>query len=135
MIRLTRAYTFSASHRLHVAEYSEERNDAVFGKCNNPYGHGHNYILEVTVTGSVDSQDGRVMNVAKLDDLLRNEILPRYDHRNLNLDVAGFATVVPTTENLAVEIRRSLDDAWPSDFPRLERIRIRETDRNIFDLN
>src|SRR5208337_3115167 len=100
---LTRRYMFSASHRLHSGQMSAEENRATYGRCNNPYGHGHNYTVEITVSGPVDGQTGMVCNLAGLDAFMRAEILDRYDHQNLNL-LSEFANEVPTTENLCIAI-------------------------------
>ncbi len=139
MIRLTRRYRFSSSHRLHAAALSEEENRALYGKCNNPYGHGHDYVLEVSVRGPLDPASGRAADWRALDALVRAQVLDAFDHRNLNAEVAAFQEVVPTTENLALEIRRRLEDQWAAAFadewPRLERIRIEETKRNRFELS
>ncbi|MEK7405213.1 MAG: 6-carboxytetrahydropterin synthase [Acidobacteriota bacterium] len=138
MTRLTRRYRFSASHRLHAAPLSEAGNREVYGKCNNPFGHGHNYVLEIGVEGPVDPGSGRVVNVAALDGLVEREILQTLDRSDLNAEVPEFAVVVPTTENLALEIRRRLRAGWAGAFgetgPRLARIRIQETRRNIFEI-
>src|SRR5271156_1597145 len=99
---LTRRYRFSASHRLHSEEMSAEENRATYGKCNNPYGHGHNYTLEVTVSGAVDQSTGMVCNLSDLDSFVEREVLSRYDLENLNT-LQEFAHLVPTTENLSVE--------------------------------
>ncbi len=132
-MKVTRRYSFSASHRLHSAQLSAERNREIFGKCNNPHGHGHNYVLEVTVRGPVEPETGLVVNLKSLDGLVRDQVLTRYDHCNLNSDVTAFRDVPPTTENLTTEIRKDLARHWPAAFPALERIRIHETDRNIFE--
>src|SRR5207302_7017689 len=100
---LTRRYRFSASHRLHSPEMSDAENLATYGKCNNPYGHGHNYALEVTVSGPVDETTGMVCNLVDLDDCVSREVLSRYHLENLNM-VKEFAVTVPTTENLCIEI-------------------------------
>ncbi|MGB7642525.1 MAG: 6-carboxytetrahydropterin synthase, partial [Terriglobales bacterium] len=100
---LTRRYMISASHRLHSDEMSEAENQATYGKCNNPYGHGHNYNIEVTVSGPVDDQTGMVCNLVDLDGFVGREILERFDHQNLNL-LPDFAEAVPTTENLCIAI-------------------------------
>ena len=97
-MRLTRRYRFSASHRLHSDQLTEAENDVTYGKCNNPYGHGHNYVLEVTVQGPVDGITGRVADLPSLDDFVQKEIVSRYDHRNLNEQVEELSGVVPTTE-------------------------------------
>ena len=127
---LTRRYWFSASHRLHSDEMSEEENRATYGKCNNPYGHGHNYALEVTVSGPVDASTGMVCNLAELDSFVGREILSRYEHVNLNT-LAEFSRRVPTTENLCTEIfeivRRGFAHAH------LEKVRIEETMMNSFE--
>src|SRR5947199_5694134 len=100
---LTRRYMFSASHRLHNEEMSPQENVATYGKCNNPYGHGHNYALEVTVSGPVDEATGMVCNLVDLDAFVRREILERFDLENLNTR-SEFAHTVPTTENLCTTI-------------------------------
>ncbi|MFY9659291.1 MAG: 6-carboxytetrahydropterin synthase [Terriglobales bacterium] len=127
---LTRRYMFSASHRLHSDEMSEEENRATYGKCNNPYGHGHNYMLEVTVSGPVDDSTGMVCNLVDLDGFVRNEILERYDHQNLNL-LAEFAKEVPTTENLCISIYEIVKRGFKA--AHLEKVRIEETMMNSFE--
>src|SRR5437868_509398 len=104
---LTRRYMFSASHRLHSAQMSEEENQRVYGKCNNPFGHGHNYALEVTVAGAIDAATGMVCNLVDLDTFVDREVLQRFGHENLNC-IEAFRSVVPTTENLCMEIYRVL---------------------------
>lgn len=134
MIRVTRRYRFSASHRLHAAGLTEDANRELYGKCNNPHGHGHNYAVEVSVRGPVDPESGKAADIEALDALVRRAVLEPFDHRDLNTEVPEFAHTVPTTENLAVEIRRRLLSNWPEAFPKLERIRIDETKRNRFEL-
>lgn len=131
-MRLTRRYRFSASHRLDVPALSPEENRRLFGKCNNPYGHGHDYVLEITVEGAPD-WSGQIVRRAALDALVQERILQRLDHRNLNTDVSELATRVPTTENLAEAIREMLEKEWTL-AARLARVRVAETDRNIFEL-
>ena len=137
MIRLTRRYRFSASHRLHSPALSEPENRETYGKCNNPYGHGHDYVLEVTSVGPVDNRTGQVCNVATLDALVAQYVLGELDHRNLNEDVEGFAERVPTSENLAIDIGERLQRRWvsafPGEWPRLASVRLRETKRNVFE--
>ena len=137
MIRLTRKYRFSASHRLHTASLPEDLNRELYGKCNNPYGHGHNYVLEVTVEGPLDASTGRVCNLATLDGLVTRYVVRDLDHRNLNEDTPDFRSVVPTSENLTVAIEERLRKAWrsgfPEEWPRLSRIRLVETKRNSFE--
>ena len=139
MIRVTRRYAFSASHRLHADSLGEAENQRLYGKCNNPYGHGHNYVLDVSVRGPVDSRSGRAVDPAELDGLVRDRILAAIDHRNLNEEIADFERVVPTTENLGRLIHQRLKQSWrsafPGEWPRLEKIRIAETERNIFEVS
>ncbi len=127
---LTRRYIFSASHRLHSDELSEQENRATYGKCNNPYGHGHNYALEVTVSGQVDPRTGMVCNLAELDETVRREVLERFDHENLNMR-QEFATVVPTTENLSAVVFNILKQSFTA--AHLERVRLEETLMNSFE--
>jgi 6-pyruvoyltetrahydropterin/6-carboxytetrahydropterin synthase len=127
---LTRRYMFSASHRLHSDALSDAENVATYGKCNNPYGHGHNYMLEVTVSGPVDERTGMVCNLTDLDDLVHGEILERFDHQNLNT-LADFATRVPTTENLCMVIYDILQRGFPH--AHLEKVRFEETMMNSFE--
>ncbi|MBV8731126.1 MAG: 6-carboxytetrahydropterin synthase [Acidobacteriia bacterium] len=138
MFRVTRRYQFACSHRLHSAELSEDENWRIYGKCNNPYGHGHNYVLRVTVRGPADAT-GQAVNVMSLDRLVEREILRPLDHRNLNCDVDWFGRSVPTSENLGAEICRRLKQNWaaafPDFWPRLDQVCIEETPRNIFQLN
>ena len=127
---LTRRYRFSSSHRLHSAEMSSEENLATYGKCNNPHGHGHNYTLEVTVSGSVDASTGMVCNLVDLDGLVEREVLSRYHLENLNT-LQEFAQQVPTTENLSVEIFEILQRGFQK--AHLERVRLEETMMNSFE--
>jgi 6-pyruvoyltetrahydropterin/6-carboxytetrahydropterin synthase len=129
---LTRRYRFSASHRLDTPVLSPEENRRIYGKCNNPYGHGHNYVLDVTLEGPVDAS-GQMVNREALDTLVSERVLARLDHRNLNVEVPELGAGVPTTENLALTIQRMLGKDWPL-APALRHVRISETDRNIFDL-
>ncbi len=137
MVYLTRRYRFSAAHRLHNDALSAEENRRVYGKCDNPYGHGHNYVLDVTVGGEIDPATGMVYDLGELDATVEREVLERFDHTNLNLDVEDFRTVVPTTENLCLGIYNLLQgklpvrDRWPS--ARLERVRLEETNSNFFE--
>lgn len=135
---VTRRYGFAASHRLHAPLLSEEENRRLYGKCNNPYGHGHNYVVEVSARGPADERTCRAVNIDALDELVRREVLAPFDHRNLNAEVAAFQAVVPTSENLAIEICRRLKRNWgavfPGEWPKLHMIRIAETDRNIFEV-
>jgi 6-pyruvoyltetrahydropterin/6-carboxytetrahydropterin synthase len=126
---LSRRYHFSASHRLHSEAYDAAQNYAVFGKCNNPHGHGHNYTVQVTLSGPVEPTTGMVCNLAELDAFAQTNLLARFDHTNLNaLDL--FQKRVSTTENLSIEIYRIFRD-----FPgaHLERVHVEETSNNSFD--
>jgi 6-pyruvoyltetrahydropterin/6-carboxytetrahydropterin synthase len=127
---LTRRYMFSASHRLHTDEMSEEENRAIYGKCNNPYGHGHNYMLEVTISGPVDDETGMICNLVDLDAFVQAQVVERYDHQNLNL-LKDFAKQVPTTENLCIEIYEIVKRGFEK--AHLEKIRIEETMMNSFE--
>lgn len=127
---LTRRYWFSASHRLHCADMTDEENRAVYGKCNNPHGHGHNYALEVTVAGPVDAKTGMICNLADLDEFVNREIIERFGHENLNT-LSEFQGVVPTTENLCVELYNILEKGFRQ--ARIEKIRMEETMLNSFE--
>jgi len=127
---LTRRYMFSASHRLHSDAMSEEENAATYGKCNNPYGHGHNYALAVTVSGQVDQHTGMICNLADLDSFVAQEILDRFGHQNLNL-LPEFAGSIPTTENLCIVVYDILQRGFRS--AHLEGVRFEETMMNSFE--
>ncbi len=127
---LTRRYMISASHRLHSDELSPEQNNEIFGKCNNPHGHGHNYMIEVTVSGQVDARTGMVCNLMDLDRVVGKEIVERYDHQNLNL-LPEFERNVPTTENLCIAVYDILERGIR--FAHLDKVRIEETMMNSFE--
>ena len=127
---LTRRYMFSASHRLHSDAMSEAENSETYGKCNNPHGHGHNYGLEVTVSGQVDPRTGMVCNLTDLDGFVAREILQRFDHQNLNI-LPEFADHVPTTENLCIAVYDILHLGFRA--AHLERVRFEETMMNSFE--
>ncbi len=124
MIYLTRKCEFSASHLYHNPTLSAEENRRIFGKCNNPHGHGHNYTLEVTVKGEVDAKSGFVMDLKELKDILNREVMDALDHRNLNKEVAEFATEIPTTENIAIWIWEKLGGQLKT--AKLHRVRLYE---------
>lgn len=126
---LTRRYRLSASHRLHVDALTAEENRATFGKCNNPYGHGHNYTVQVTFSGPVDPVTGMVTNLADLDAFAAHNFLQEFDHANLNT-LECFRDEVPSTENLCIEVWR-IFAGYPH--ANLERVRIEETNNNSFD--
>jgi 6-pyruvoyltetrahydropterin/6-carboxytetrahydropterin synthase len=138
VFRITRRYGFPASHRLHAPQLNEDENRRLYGKCNHPYGHGHNYEVEVSACGPADARTGLAVDTSQLDALVNREVLDPFSHRDLNRDVHSFAAIVPTSENLAVEICRRLKRNWstafPGEWPRLEKVRIAETPRNIFEV-
>jgi 6-pyruvoyltetrahydropterin/6-carboxytetrahydropterin synthase len=125
-----RRYMLSASHRLHSDALSVEENKAAYGKCNNPHGHGHNYIVEVLVGGAVDPQTGMVMNLEDLDDVVRKRVMERFDHTNLNLDPL-FVNQVPTTENLCKAVFELLNETMEP--AKLVQVRLEETENNFFE--
>jgi 6-pyruvoyltetrahydropterin/6-carboxytetrahydropterin synthase len=129
-IELGRRYRFAASHRLHSEKLSAEENSRVYGKCNNPYGHGHNYVVEISVSGPVDPATGMIANLADLDGFVEREVIEAFDHRSLNEEIAAFREKVPTTENVCMDIYERLKH-----FPKakLERVRIEETANNSFE--
>jgi 6-pyruvoyltetrahydropterin/6-carboxytetrahydropterin synthase len=132
---LSRRYRFSASHRLHSEHMSDAENRTIYGKCNNPHGHGHNYTLEVTVSGRVDQSTGMVCNLVDLDESVQREVLSRFDIENLNMR-PEFADAVPTTENLCTVIFDLLNqDILKREFTQahLERVRLEETMMNSFE--
>jgi 6-pyruvoyltetrahydropterin/6-carboxytetrahydropterin synthase len=129
-IELGRRYHFSASHRLHTAQLTDEENSRVFGKCNNPFGHGHNYVLEVVVSGKVNPDTGMITNLTDLDGFVESAVLKTFDHKSLNEDVQAFQDIVPTTENLCIEI---YDRLKRFSHAKLERVRIEETRNNSFE--
>jgi len=135
-MRVTRRYRFAASHRLHSDNLTEQENRELYGKCNNPYGHGHDYILEVTVAGPRDSATGLVIQVPLLDKLVSEQVLRDFDHRYFNADVREFAELVPTSENIIRVIEGRLKAGWkamfPGAWPRLDKVRLQETKRNSF---
>jgi 6-pyruvoyltetrahydropterin/6-carboxytetrahydropterin synthase len=126
---LSRRYHFSASHRLHTESYDAAKNIAVFGKCNNPHGHGHNYTVQVTLSGQVDPATGMVCNLADLDAFAQTNLLARFDHTNLNR-IDCFRHTVSTTENLSIEIHRIFQRFTAA---QLERVHVEETSNNSFD--
>jgi len=131
-LSLTRRYRFAASHRLHSAKFSEAENQRLYGKCSNPYGHGHNYTVEVTVSGPVNAATGMIANLADLDPFVQREVVEAFDHKYLNEEIAEFQECVPTTENVAREIFWRLKG-----FPqaRLERVIVDETSNNRFEVS
>jgi 6-pyruvoyltetrahydropterin/6-carboxytetrahydropterin synthase len=125
MVYLTRKAEFSASHYYHNPEFTPEENQRIFGKCNNPHGHGHNYTLEVTVKGNIDQRSGFVVDLKELKEIMNREVIDAMDHRLLNKEVAEFKDQIPTTENLAISIWRRL--APKLSLAELHRVRVYET--------
>ena len=125
-----RRYMLSASHRLHADSLSEAENRTTYGKCNNPHGHGHNYVVEVLVGGDVNRETGMVVNMATLDEAVQKAVMERFDHTNLNCDPL-FVNQVPTTENLTKAVFDVLKDALPAG--KLEYVRVEETENNFFE--
>ena len=138
IVHFTRRYRLSASHRLHAPCLTDQQNRDTYGKCNNPFGHGHNYFVEITVAGPVDPQTGFVVDMPTLDALAQRELLDRFDATHLNSDPVFATDFVPSTENLSIEVERIFRAAIPSLDPTgrllLHSIRIEETARNSFDL-
>ena len=133
---LTRVYRFAASHRLHSQALSAEENRELYGKCNNPYGHGHDYVLHISVEGSISATTGRLINISALDRYVHENVIVLFDHRDMNLALDDFKEAVPTTENVTYAIERRLRASWEATFKdlRLCRIFIEETARNAFEL-
>jgi 6-pyruvoyltetrahydropterin/6-carboxytetrahydropterin synthase len=125
-----RRYMMSASHRLHSDTLTEEENRAAYGKCNNPHGHGHNYIIEVLAGGAVDPETGMVVDLVAMDEAVQTKVLNRFDHVNLNLDPM-FADVVPTTENLCKAVYKLLEGSMQP--AQLSQVRVEETENNFFE--
>lgn len=130
---VTHSYEFAAAHRLHSPQLSASENEALFGKCNNLNGHGHNYVLEVTVSGPVDPATGRVVDPAALDTVVRSAVVDRYDHRHLNLDMPEFKDTIPSSENIVQQIWDSLSPLIPGPV-RLHKVTLHETARNAFTI-
>jgi len=139
MIEVTRLYRFASSHRLHAPSLSEEENRNLYGKCNNDFGHGHDFILEVRVRGPIDEYTGLAVDLPALDRLVQRHILGDFHMKYLNEQVPAFTEAVPTSENVVREIERRLcahwREAFPSNQPALDGVRIRETGKNTFESN
>jgi 6-pyruvoyltetrahydropterin/6-carboxytetrahydropterin synthase len=131
IVHFTRRYAFSSSHRLHVDALTEEQNYATFGKCNNPHGHGHNYVLELTLRGPVRADTGMVVDMVALDEAVQERVLDRFDLHNLNCDPL-FSHSVSSTENLCIVAWQILGDVVPAPAV-LEHLRIEETSNNSFE--
>lgn len=131
IMTLTRIYEFAASHRLHVPAMSDRENIDLFGKCNNEAGHGHNYTLEVTIEGEPDARTGMITDLGKMDDIVNQLVVDRYDHKHLNVDIPEFKSQTPTSEVIAREAFNRLDGKLPA---KLYRVRLHETARSYFDV-
>jgi len=129
MIYITRKLEFCASHRLYNPEYSDTKNEEVFGLCNNPNGHGHNYVMEVTVCGEVDPETGMVLDLKALKKLVNEEIILKVDHKNLNVDVPFLKNIIPTAENLAIQFWETLESKIENG--QLHEIKLYESERNF----
>ena len=125
-VEITRKVRFCAAHRYHREDWTAEKNREVFGACNNPHGHGHNYELEVTLRGPVDPFTGMVINLRRVDEILQEQVVSRFDHRNINKEVEGFESTVPTTENLVIHIWKLIEPGFNREEVRLSRVRLRE---------
>jgi 6-pyruvoyltetrahydropterin/6-carboxytetrahydropterin synthase len=131
MIYVSRRETFSASHRLHNPNLSDEENGKIFGKCNSPNGHGHNYILEIVIAGEIDKQTGYLIDLKMLKEIIRENIIEKVDHKNLNYDVDFLKGTITTTENLAISFWKLLENKIPRG--KLYAIKIAETENNFFE--
>jgi 6-pyruvoyltetrahydropterin/6-carboxytetrahydropterin synthase len=138
MISLTRRYHFPASHRLHSRQLSARENARLYGKCNNPYGHGHDYVLEFTITGQLNHATGLLVPLTRLDRFVTEKILTAFAYRNINVDVPQFVDLVPTTENVLQVIAELVSRYWEESFGdlkiRVSRVQLQETDRNGFEM-
>ena len=133
MIYLTRRERFSAAHRMFKPEWSDEKNQMVFGKCSNPNWHGHNYVLYVTIKGVPSSEEGFVINMNTLKKIIKEKVIEKVDHRNLNLDVDFMKGVVTTTENLVVGIWNELKQPVENEGAILHCVKIEETENNSIE--
>ncbi|MFA3781544.1 6-pyruvoyl tetrahydropterin synthase family protein [Melioribacteraceae bacterium 4301-Me] len=130
-IYITRRETFSASHRLYNENFTDEENERVFGKCSNPNGHGHNYILEVVVKGEPNKNTGYVIDLKILKSIIRENVIKKVDHKNLNIDVDFLKGIIPTAENIAIGIWNELKDKIPD--AKLYAVKLYETENNYVE--
>ena len=130
-MKVCRRVNFNAAHRLYRKDWSDEKNDAIFGKCNNPNFHGHNYVMEVWIEGDIDPETGYVIDLKILKDIIKEEIVERFDHKNLNLDCSEFENLIPTAENIILVswnlLRSRLDQKFKL------KLKLWETENNIFE--
>ncbi len=131
MILITRRETFAAAHRLFRPDLSDEENLTIFGKCSNPNWHGHNYTLEVTIAGEVDPHTGFVLDLKKLKEIIKINVIDQVDHKNLNLDTEFMKGLIPTSENICIAIWKQLEDKIPSG--KLYSVKLYETENNYFE--
>ncbi len=131
MLYLTRRENFSAAHRLFLPNLTDEENEKMFGKCSNPNWHGHNYTLEVVVAGNIDPTTGFVLNIQKLKEIIRENVIEKVDHKNLNIDTDFMKGIIPTSENITVAIWRQLADKIPNG--KLYSVKLYETENNYFE--
>ncbi len=131
MIYITRRETFNAAHRLFKPEWSNENNLKVFGKCSNPNWHGHNYVLFVTLKGEIDPETGFLVNLKELSRIIRYRVTDKLDHRNMNLEVDFMQGVIPSTENLAIQIWNQLDEPVSQLGAQLHCVKVSETENNF----
>jgi 6-pyruvoyltetrahydropterin/6-carboxytetrahydropterin synthase len=131
MVYVTRKCHFSASHRLYNPTWDDDRNEAIFDKCNNPRGHGHNYVLEVTVAGQPAAETGYVIDLKRLRDIIEEEIIDKVDHKHLNYDVDFLEGIIPTAENVAVMFWQILENKLPSG--KLHSLKLFESENNFVE--
>ncbi|NWF90197.1 MAG: 6-carboxytetrahydropterin synthase [Ignavibacteriaceae bacterium] len=131
MIYVTRRETFSAAHRLYNPKFSNQENEKIFGKCSNPNWHGHNYTLEVIVVGQPNPETGFVINISELKAIIKEHVISKVDHKNLNLETDFMKGVIPSTENICIAIWKLLVDKLPSG--KLYAVKLAETENNFFE--
>ncbi len=133
MVYITKRFHFSASHRLFNPELSDEENEKIYGKCSNPNGHGHNYILEVTVQGKPAPRSGYVIDLTKLKEIVDIELIDKVDHKNLNIDVDFMRDIIPTSENIIVQFWKVIDKKINTRSRHLYSLKLYETENNIVE--
>lgn len=130
MVYITRRFYFSASHRVFNPQLSDEQNLKIYGKCSSPNGHGHNYVLNVTVAGEVDETMGYVMDLTELKNLVEEDVVSKIDHKNLNMDVDFLKGLLPTTENIAIKIWEQIEAKVNNSKRKLYSVELKETENN-----
>lgn len=131
MVYITRRETFSAAHRLFNPKFTDEQNEKIFGKCSNPNWHGHNYVLEVVVAGEPNPDTGFVLNIAELKEIIKQHVLAKVDHKNLNTETDFMKGIIPSTENLTIAIWKELANKIPNG--KLYSVKLSETENNFFE--